>query len=312
MIINPHITCAQVLDTLKKSGLTYTLNETPYSVYLTLRKKFIKEYLHTGTQRAHENIKEDKDTTELEDNLAKLKEAVATEIQKHYITKHQLSQMEARVEEMHDVNDMNTEESNKQHLRHLAIISDLKNELAQEVDDHAQSESALKKLEEKIESLNLKLDQEMKQKASILEENDSLRERLEDAEQATENLNTMTRDLNAKLLHYEFKQAELASLDSSLLNTKVRELEGTIEGKNRIISILKDQANCSLREIAQLRQNQSLSKSVHCDKIVHLPNPLPSLQSHSSHSSSSADTPASSSSQPSTIITTIKSIFSRI
>ena len=55
MIINPHITCAQVLDTLKKSGLTYTLNETPYSVYLTLRKKFIKEYLHTGTQHAHGN-----------------------------------------------------------------------------------------------------------------------------------------------------------------------------------------------------------------------------------------------------------------
>ena len=292
MIINPHITCAQVLDTLKKSGLTYTLNETPYSVYLTLRKKFIKEYLHTGTQHAHGIMKEGEDTTELEDNLAKLQEAVATEIQKHNITKHQLSEMEARVEQMHNINDWNTEESNKQHLRHLAIISDLKNELAQEVDDHAQSESALKKLEEKIESLNLKLDQEMKHKASILEENDSLRERLEDAEQATENLNTMTRDLNAKLLRYELKQAELASLDSSLLNTKVRELEGTIEGKNRIISILKDQANCSLREIAQLRQNQSLYNSV--------PNHLPSLQSHSSHSSSSADTPASPSSQPST------------
>ena len=91
MIINPHITCAQVLDTLKKSGLTYTLNETPYSVYLTLRKKFIKEYLHTGTQHAHGIMKEGGDTTELDDNLAKLQEAVATEIQKHNITKHQLS-----------------------------------------------------------------------------------------------------------------------------------------------------------------------------------------------------------------------------
>ena len=80
-------------------------------------------------------MKKGLDTTELDDNLAKLQEAVASEIQKHNITKHQLSEMEARVEQMHDINDMNTEESNKQHLRHLAIISDLKNELAQEVDE---------------------------------------------------------------------------------------------------------------------------------------------------------------------------------
>ena len=39
MVINPHVTCAKVLDTLKYSGLTYTLNETPYSVYLTVRNK---------------------------------------------------------------------------------------------------------------------------------------------------------------------------------------------------------------------------------------------------------------------------------
>ena len=44
MLTNPHDTCAQIINTLRISGLTYTLNETPYSVYLTLRKKFIKEY----------------------------------------------------------------------------------------------------------------------------------------------------------------------------------------------------------------------------------------------------------------------------
>ena len=58
------------------------------------------------------------------------------------LSKHLLSEMEARVEQIHDINDMITEESNRQHLRHLTLISNLKNELAQEVDDHSQSESS--------------------------------------------------------------------------------------------------------------------------------------------------------------------------
>ena len=47
MLINPHVTCAKVLDILKYSGLTCTPNETPCSVYLTVRKKFTKEYSPT-------------------------------------------------------------------------------------------------------------------------------------------------------------------------------------------------------------------------------------------------------------------------
>ena len=44
MVVTAHVTCAQVLDTLRSSGLTYTINETPYSVYLTVRKKYTKDY----------------------------------------------------------------------------------------------------------------------------------------------------------------------------------------------------------------------------------------------------------------------------
>ena len=41
---SPHLTCAKVLDTMRLSGLTYILTETPYSANLSLKKKFIKEY----------------------------------------------------------------------------------------------------------------------------------------------------------------------------------------------------------------------------------------------------------------------------
>ena len=49
MQTNPHATCATILDNLCSSGLTYKLNETPFSVYLTIRKKFTKDHAPTHT-----------------------------------------------------------------------------------------------------------------------------------------------------------------------------------------------------------------------------------------------------------------------
>ena len=43
---NPHDDCAKVLETLKSSGLVYHLSETPYSAYITVRKKYIKENIY--------------------------------------------------------------------------------------------------------------------------------------------------------------------------------------------------------------------------------------------------------------------------
>ena len=53
-------TCLHVLETLRSSRLTYTLNETPYSsVYVTIPKKFTKEVSLADhfmkTQHAEEN-----------------------------------------------------------------------------------------------------------------------------------------------------------------------------------------------------------------------------------------------------------------
>ena len=92
---------------------------------------------------------------------------------------------------------------------------------------------------------------------ALVEEKESLCERLEDAEQEIDNSRNVIKNLNEQVLHYEMKQAELATLDTSLLKSKVRELEGTITGKENIISLLKDQASMSLKEISKLRQISS-------------------------------------------------------
>ena len=79
MFTSPHDTCA-LINALRTSGLTYSLKETPYSVYLTLRKKFIKEYSPqplTQSRNAQEHPISNKDdkTSEYEITIAKLQEA---------------------------------------------------------------------------------------------------------------------------------------------------------------------------------------------------------------------------------------------
>ena len=44
MFQNPHLVCARVLDTLRVSGLTYSLQETPFSATVVLQKKYIKNF----------------------------------------------------------------------------------------------------------------------------------------------------------------------------------------------------------------------------------------------------------------------------
>ena len=145
MLITPHNTCAQILDTLRTSGLTYTLNETPYSVYLTVRKKFTKEHTPAqSTQLASKLNNNVVDISKYEDILTKLHDEISNHIQ----TKHELSQREMELSESVDANNANIEDSRIEYFRQRETITKLTEELAQEVNDHAQSETALRKLEE--------------------------------------------------------------------------------------------------------------------------------------------------------------------
>ena len=189
MMTNPHDTSAQIINTLRISGLTYSLKETPYSVYLTLRKKFVKEYSPQPliqTHNAQEHPIENKvdNTSEHENTIIKLREALKNELAQHDATKHELSQTETEAEKLVEhINSMNTKEASK-----LATIHALQNELAQEVDDHAKSEHALQQLETKIANLQLEYEKIVKHAKSVDDKNESLTEKLQDAEQATREL----------------------------------------------------------------------------------------------------------------------------
>ena len=302
MLINPHVTCAKVLDTLKYSGLTYTLNETPYSVYLTVRKKFTKEYSPSQHTSDH-------DTVDCKDTLAQL---LQEEIANHNMTRQELAQKDEQLGRAVEANNQNIEESRHQHFRQVNTINQLTEDLAKEVDEHTQAEYAIRKLEEKVENLENRLEKEIKDKQSKIEKIESLQERLEDAEQEIENSHKIVKELNAKTLHYELKQAELASMDTAVLQAKVRDLEGTITGKDRLISLLKDQAQLSLREIAKLRQTSGQFTSSPASDTPNTPmsgtpsHHETSLHPHSPHPCSSSYTKIPSSLQSDTSTTDVQ------
>ena len=61
----------------------------------------------------------------------------------------------------------------------------------------------------------------------------------------------MSQNINETLVKSELKLAETASADTGIQNARIQELEATVTRKNRIISLLKDQATISIREIAE-------------------------------------------------------------
>ena len=41
--VRAHVVCEQILSVLKTSNLNYLVKETPYSAFVTIRKRFVKE-----------------------------------------------------------------------------------------------------------------------------------------------------------------------------------------------------------------------------------------------------------------------------
>ena len=158
-----------------------------------------------------------------------------------------------------------------------------------------------------MENLENRLEEEIKDKQGKIGKIEALHEKLEDAEQEIKNSHELIKKLNAKTLQYEFKQAELASMDKAVLQAKVTDLEGTITGKDRLISLLKDQAQLSLREITNLRQTSGQFAS---PPVLNTPN-MPSrhdtsLHPHSPPPSSSSDAPIPSTLQSDTSTTDVQ------
>ena len=55
---SPDFACGQILFGLKRSKLHYLVNKTPYSMYVTIRKKFLKDasIVQNGPNRSIDEV----------------------------------------------------------------------------------------------------------------------------------------------------------------------------------------------------------------------------------------------------------------
>jgi hypothetical protein len=248
MHTSPHVTCSKVLDTVRLSGLTYSLTETPYSAYLSIRKKFTKGFSPTTSSSTSSNTFSADTNKFSNDNQTQASEI---EIANHNHTKYQLLVKEAELSKLSKQHEKLVNEDNNAHIKQTSSITKLTQELATEIDDHAQSEQALRRLEVKVETLQLDLNKQAN-------ENKALNNNIANSEETAAHYQKMSQKISESHVKTELKLTEALNADSGILNARVHELEGTVSGKNRIISLLKDQATISLREISDLRSKLNI------------------------------------------------------
>ena len=66
--------CDQILTNLRKSGLNFVIQETPFSAYITIRKKFCNGFTISADTEDEQKVQNDKKVQKLEnenDNLRK-------------------------------------------------------------------------------------------------------------------------------------------------------------------------------------------------------------------------------------------------
>ena len=248
----PQVTCSKVLDTIRLSGLTYSLTETPYSAYLSIRKKFIKGFSPTTSSSTPSNTSSStislipSSTSTLSSANTNMfssdTPATNTEIAN---LNYQLSVKEAELTKLKKTYEKLVIETKYDHSKLTSSINKLTQELATEIDDHAQSEQALRRLEEKHETVEIELDK-------VAKENKALKDEISNSEDSIAHYQRFSEGLNQSLAQTQIKIAEAHNTEAGILSSKVQELEGTVSGKNRIISLLKDQAVISKKKISIL------------------------------------------------------------
>jgi hypothetical protein len=92
---SPDVACGQILFSLKMSKLNYVVNETPYSAYITIRKRFIKDNYESSDANVYVTNHSDKDAElkELKDENKDLKTQLAlakVEFEEKEISKEKL------------------------------------------------------------------------------------------------------------------------------------------------------------------------------------------------------------------------------
>ena len=166
----PHVTCSKVLDTVRLSGLTYSLTETPYSAYLSIRKKFTKGFSPTTSSSTVSLSSSSKSHSAGTNKFSSDTQASETDAANQLIVKEaELSKLKKTYEKL-------VIESKNELSMLTSSVNKLTQELATEIDDHAESEQAVRKLEEKHEAIKMELNKKAQENKALKDDISSCEE----------------------------------------------------------------------------------------------------------------------------------------
>ena len=162
---DPQESCAQVLRAVRHSGLTWGTQETPYSLFLTIRKRFLKDAkigptarppTHTlgvdrGNQQVEQILASDKENQLTIQTLKSSVERLRNDLEEEVINSEKLSNALTVSKAL--VDNLNTKYSE-------AMEQVSKN--AKLFDDHDKTSEALKKAKEEIARLTNKTQESLK------------------------------------------------------------------------------------------------------------------------------------------------------
>ena len=199
--ISPDFACGQVLFGLKMSNLNYVVKETPYSVYLTIRKSFVREPV-------------ERQSIEIKDSEKALKEEIKELKTNLAIAKFELDEIEVKHESL--------KEENKRLEETIEDLDDEKNILIKDI----------KAMSEERESLKVRIRDVTKQKDEVSNKFENLK-RVKNKEYAEKNdmLNILESTLDNKCQEIKKLQKELEILQGNEYNCDICSFACNLEHK---------------------------------------------------------------------------------
>ena len=185
------LVCEKLLNNVKASNLNYLLNETPYSAFITIRKRFTKDYHDLPNVTLAQNDGKSVEEYQKENNLLKVKcKSIETEMDSF---KKQNSELKKNLSAYMDENIS---------LNQKLFI--LKGELA------IQEESFSK---------------EQENSHKMLKEKQSLQDQLKESKKKLENVNDLMREKDDTIemlnINIENKKSELTTLKKEIIELGV-------------------------------------------------------------------------------------------
>ena len=214
--------CGQLLFNLKNSQLNYLVKETPYSAYITIRKKLIKSFDKEALEPvASDPIDVNENIKKIERENSRLRERNIDVEREHALLKIDFEEFEIKFEELKDIND-NLEEKNEELIQENSKLEKLNAVYANNLD------------KDKVKFNNSKIEESRRTKeqsdlVDILEatveskkiEVNDLKEQLSDALLEIQNVKEYSKDIQQYKFNCESCEY-MASTEAQLQEHKVK------------------------------------------------------------------------------------------